>query len=148
MDLVALDVSHAMLALIDCPSYVARHSADATLGLPFADASFDGVVAAGLLEHLRDPEPLFRDAARVLKPGGPFLFTFPPGGSGSREPGELDEGLLSHDAVATRARLARSGLSVVHEMAFPAYLNGSHGWITHHLVLVRKTSATAGAGAG
>jgi SAM-dependent methyltransferase len=44
--------------------------ADAEEPLPFEDASFDVVVAAELLEHLREPQRLVDEAARVLRPGG------------------------------------------------------------------------------
>lgn len=45
--------------------------------LPFADASFDLVVCSWVLEHLAAPEACFREIARVLKPGGRFLFITP-----------------------------------------------------------------------
>jgi len=38
--------------------------------LPVADASVDGVVANMVLHHLAQPERLFREMARVLRPGG------------------------------------------------------------------------------
>jgi SAM-dependent methyltransferase len=38
--------------------------------LPFADGSFDLVFCKQVLEHARRPEALFREAARVLAPGG------------------------------------------------------------------------------
>ena len=39
-------------------------------GLPFPDRSFDLVLSGGLLEHFRDPAPVLREMARVLRPGG------------------------------------------------------------------------------
>jgi ubiquinone/menaquinone biosynthesis C-methylase UbiE len=38
--------------------------------LPFADASFDGALAARLLLHVADPAAVFGELARVLRPGG------------------------------------------------------------------------------
>jgi len=38
--------------------------------LPFADASFDAVLAKDIFEHLHKPGHVAREAARVLRPGG------------------------------------------------------------------------------
>jgi SAM-dependent methyltransferase len=52
--------------------------ADADLNrLPFPDSSFDVVMSSWVLEHLQQPEVVFREIARVLRPGGHFLFITP-----------------------------------------------------------------------
>lgn len=45
--------------------------------LPFAAATFDGVVLDNVLEHLADPFPLLSEIARVLVPGGRLLVGVP-----------------------------------------------------------------------
>jgi ubiquinone/menaquinone biosynthesis C-methylase UbiE len=43
---------------------------DLHLPLPFEDGEFDLVVSGLVLEHLRDLDPFFAEARRVLRPGG------------------------------------------------------------------------------
>ena len=45
--------------------------------LPFADASFDCVIAAEVLEHLPDDDRAMRELFRVLRPGGTVAVTVP-----------------------------------------------------------------------
>ena len=42
--------------------------------LPFADASFDAVVACLVFEHIREVDDAIAEVARVLQPGGRFCF--------------------------------------------------------------------------
>jgi 2-polyprenyl-6-hydroxyphenyl methylase/3-demethylubiquinone-9 3-methyltransferase len=42
--------------------------------LPYADAAFDIVVCVDVLEHVQDLSKVLAEVARVLKPGGVFLF--------------------------------------------------------------------------
>ncbi len=45
--------------------------------LPFADRSFDLILASWLLEHLAAPAQTFEEIARVLRPGGHLVFMAP-----------------------------------------------------------------------
>ncbi len=45
--------------------------------LPLADSVFDSVFMLGGIHHVNDRGPLFREVARVLKPGGRFYFREP-----------------------------------------------------------------------
>jgi SAM-dependent methyltransferase len=47
------------------------------LALPFADAEFDRIVAAEVLEHIPDDEQAIAELARVLRPGGTIAVTVP-----------------------------------------------------------------------
>ncbi|MBW1878765.1 MAG: class I SAM-dependent methyltransferase [Deltaproteobacteria bacterium] len=45
--------------------------------IPYEDATFDGVFSDNVLEHLEEPDKVFREVARVLKPGGWFVVKTP-----------------------------------------------------------------------
>ena len=45
--------------------------------LPFAGEAFDLVVCLWVLEHVREPLTVLREVARVLRPGGHFVFLTP-----------------------------------------------------------------------
>ncbi len=47
------------------------------LALPFADASFDRVIASEVLEHIPHDEAAMAELARVLRPGGTLAVTVP-----------------------------------------------------------------------
>lgn len=42
--------------------------------LPYADATYDAVVCVDVLEHVQDLSQVMAEVARVLRPGGLFLF--------------------------------------------------------------------------
>ena len=46
--------------------------------VPYADNYFNHVICCGVLHFLRNLEKLFKEAARVIKPGGIFSFTIAP----------------------------------------------------------------------
>ncbi|MGI8425580.1 MAG: methyltransferase domain-containing protein [Actinomycetota bacterium] len=56
-------------AAAGCSRWVTHQTADAVL-LPFDDESFDGVRCERLFQHLRSPDAVLAEIARVTKPGG------------------------------------------------------------------------------
>lgn len=52
------------------------HDLNADPTLPFAADSFDGAVCCVSVDYLVRPIEVFRDVARVVRPGGPFVCTF------------------------------------------------------------------------
>lgn len=47
------------------------------LRLPFADGTFDRIIASEVMEHLRDDRGALAELTRVLKPGGTIAITVP-----------------------------------------------------------------------
>ena len=49
----------------------------ATNHVPYEDDTFDLIFSNSVMEHVQSPELVFRELARVLKPGGSLLFKTP-----------------------------------------------------------------------
>jgi SAM-dependent methyltransferase len=64
--------------------------------LSFPDAAIDLFVSCEVYEHVNDPAHAFRELARVLKPGGYALMTFPmdPNLDASRRRAALRDGTV------------------------------------------------------
>jgi len=56
-----------------CPDVIA----DLSVAWPFKEAVFDLIVSTWVLEHVNNPEPFFREAFRLLKPGGAIVYAVP-----------------------------------------------------------------------
>lgn len=76
-EVVGIDVDQAALTAAVERLGIETVWADVEDSLPFADASFDVVVAGELLEHLADPAAAVAEARRVLRPGGRFVGSVP-----------------------------------------------------------------------
>lgn len=83
--------------------------------LPFADASFDRVIADGVIHHTPTPFAAFAEGCRVLKPGGLFyVAVYKPDGHYQklyRYPGAAIRSLMTH----------RVGKALVYATFLPLY---------------------------
>ena len=64
--------------MIDNPQLTAYkvHDLNANPTLPYADGEFDAACCCVSVQYLQKPVDVFRDVARVVKPGGVFIVTF------------------------------------------------------------------------
>lgn len=53
------------------------YSVDDALATPFEDSSFDFIISSEVIEHVADSEKLMQEIARLLKPNGIALITYP-----------------------------------------------------------------------
>ena len=75
-NLVALGMNERELAANEQAASFVVHDLNAESVLPFGDGSFDAAVCCVSVDYLVRPIDVFRDVARVLRPGGPFVCTF------------------------------------------------------------------------
>lgn len=70
-----------LVSEITCVDWIAGDHVDLTCDLsqplPFAEARFDTIVLSDVLEHVPDPDLLWREMTRVLSPGGKVIMNVP-----------------------------------------------------------------------
>jgi SAM-dependent methyltransferase len=71
---VGLDPTPAQIAVAVSRGGPVRYLLGGAAGLPFADASFDAVLACLVFEHIDAVDDAIAEVARVLRPGGRFAF--------------------------------------------------------------------------
>ncbi len=74
---VGLDPNWRLLAEAQDRQVYAQPVQAAGRRLPFADGHFGSVISNSVLEHIPEVDSVLREAARVLRPGGTFVFTVP-----------------------------------------------------------------------
>jgi SAM-dependent methyltransferase len=62
-----------LVPFTEVPPGIETHNADLGV-LPLADASVDLIMSRSVFEHLADPAAVYREFARVLRPGGRVVF--------------------------------------------------------------------------
>jgi SAM-dependent methyltransferase len=68
----AIAVSRALSLKLDAVAKIRKGFAE---NLPYEDPEFECVIAESVMEHVSDPEEVFKEVFRILKPGGAFYFT-------------------------------------------------------------------------
>lgn len=105
----ALDISPKMLARLKKKFFKVETVVADAESLPFADSSFDYVLAAFLIVHLKDPTRFFDEAYRVLKDGGRLVVS----NINQKEPPEIktDKGAIKIESYYHRPEKIREILS-------------------------------------
>jgi ubiquinone/menaquinone biosynthesis C-methylase UbiE len=114
--------------------------------LPIPDASVDVVVSVRLLVHIKEPGEIFREIARVLRPGGTLILEFPnrrhllaglrylarrqAWSPMARESHEYLEGHFSHHPATIEATLREAGLRPDRWRAVSLFRSG---WLKDHV---------------
>jgi len=62
-----------LVEFTDVPPGIETHNSDLAR-LPLADGSVDVIMSRSVFEHLTDPQAVYREFARVLRPGGRAVF--------------------------------------------------------------------------
>jgi SAM-dependent methyltransferase len=70
-----IDVGRKLASQEGLAEKVTLMQVDAAQGLPFPEGSFDVVLSFETVIHIKNRDSLFAEIARVLLPGGDFLFT-------------------------------------------------------------------------
>lgn len=74
-DVTALDISPEILKILNKKNSQIKTVVANAESLPFPDNTFDLVIAAFLIVHLKEPKYFFQEAYRVLKPDGVLALT-------------------------------------------------------------------------
>jgi SAM-dependent methyltransferase len=75
-ELVVLGMNQSELAANAAAYERVVHDLNADPSLPFPDASIDDATCCVSVDYLTEPVAVFREVARVLRPGGRFVVTF------------------------------------------------------------------------
>ncbi len=142
---VGIDTSEQMLALARAKA--AKRQLDiefrraSVLDVPVPDESFDLVICAFALAHVKNLVGAFREFLRVLRSGGHFIVTDAHPNIqkawGPDYKAEVCDGQLLIDSVAKEAYRAGNPGAAVREVPFPQY----HGQVDEYIDAVAESGA-------
>lgn len=79
--IVGIDISYSFLALarkaLNQEGFSSHLIVSDATNLPFPQEAFNFCLCSEVIEHVREPESLFKEINRVLKPGGKLILTTP-----------------------------------------------------------------------
>lgn len=109
---------------------------------PFANASYDVLTSISVIEHGVDLNAFFREAGRLLKPGGLLFVTTDywetkiPIDS-TIKPFGLSWQIFSREEIQEAIDLAQQhGLELIRETAFPACQDSPVSWYSHNYTFI------------
>lgn len=77
LELAGLDISQKAISIAQKRYPEIKFFQGDVARLPFKNATFEGIMANHLIEHLTDPDSVLKEVNRVLKPGGVFYSATP-----------------------------------------------------------------------
>ena len=135
-EVTALDVSAKMLKVIENKSKKINTVTGDAEALPFAGQTFDYVMAAFLIVHLKDPASFFDDSYRVLKDGGRLIVT----NINQKEPPEIKtaEGTIKIESYYHRPEKIRELLSsLAFDIEKEIFVKENDIWV-NQIIVARK----------
>ena len=75
--LVHTDLSFSAMQMLRMKNPISRYVVADAMQLPFRDGVFENLICSEVLEHLEDDEKCIRELARVIRPTGRLILTFP-----------------------------------------------------------------------
>jgi len=132
-DVTALDVSEEMLKVLKKKNNKIATVVGDVESLPFEANSFDWVVSAFVIVHLKNPTKFFDEVYRVLKDGGKFLVT----NINQKEPPEVEtkKGKIKIESFYHRPEEVREILeSLAFNIEKEVFIKEGENWVNQILV--------------
>ena len=131
-EVTVLDISEEMLKILQKKNPKVKIVVGDVENMPFEKESFDLVVAAFVIVHLKNPIRVFDEVYRVLKDGGKFLVT----NINQKEPPEVEtsEGLVKIESYYHRPEKIKEILESLAFSAEEVFTYENDNWINQIIV--------------